>query len=174
LIIDDVPLARTVVLVDTNAIIEAVRTGTWNALTGGLLFETVEKCIEEAEAGDFTDPSYVAVSKKDLTRMNKIHRVSPADRAGHLLADPDAMGMDAGERDLFAHAHTRELSGDSVWVVCSPDKASIRAAVRIGWADRLVSLETLANEVGARPKPSFKQHFGEKFLSQFRTEYLLG
>lgn len=173
MIIDDVPLARTIVLVDTNAIIESVRTGTWNALTGGLLFETVEKCVEEAEAGDSTNPSYVAVSGKDLSRLAKVHRVSEKDRANHLLADPDAMGMDAGERDLFAHAHSRELTGDSVWVICSPDKASIRAAVRIGWADRLVSLERLANEVGARPKPSFKQHFGEKFLSRFRTEYLL-
>lgn len=168
------PLAQTVVLVDTNAIIEAVRTGTWNALTGGLLFETVEKCIEEARAGDSTNPSYVAVSKKDLARLKRVHRVTPADRASHLLTDPDAMGMDAGERDLFAHAHSREVARDSAWVICSPDKASIRAAVRIGWADRLASLEKLANEVGARPKPPFKQHVGEKFLSQFRTEYLLG
>ena len=103
------PLAQTVVFVDTNAIIEAVRTGTWNALTGGLLFETVEKCIEEARAGDSTNPSYVAVSKKDLARLKGVHRVTPADRASHLLTDPDAMGMDAGERDLFARSETKAL-----------------------------------------------------------------
>lgn len=174
MIIDDTALSRTVVLVDTNAIIEAVRTSTWNALTGGLLFQTVEECAEEAGRGDSNKPSYVAVSNKDLIRLHKVHRVSDANRAHYLLRDPDAMGMDPGERDLFAHACSREASGDSVWVVCSPDKASIRAAVRIGWADRLVSLERLSDEVGARPKLPFKAHFGETFLSQFRTEYLLG
>jgi hypothetical protein len=34
----------TVVLVDTNVIIEAIRTRCWNALTGGLRVETVAEC----------------------------------------------------------------------------------------------------------------------------------
>lgn len=174
MIIEGTTLARTVVLADTNAIIEAVRTGTWNAVTGGLLIETVEECVREARRGQSTKPSYVLVSPRDLSRINRVHRVSDSDRARHLLKDPHAMTMDLGERDLFAHAMSRDKSGDSTWVVCSPDKASIRAAVRLGWVDRLVSLEKLSTEVGGRPKPPFKQQFGEYFLSRYRTEYLLG
>lgn len=174
MIIEDTALARTVVFIDTNAIIEAVRTATWNAVTGGLLVETVEECVEEAQRGESTNPSYVLVSPKDLRRLHKVHLVSDTDRARHVLYDREAMNMDAGERDLFAHAYCRESAGDTHWVICSPDKASIRAAVRVGWADRLVSLERLSSEVGGRPKTPFKQHFGEAFLSRCRTEYLLG
>jgi hypothetical protein len=173
-IIDGSPLVSTVVLVDTNAIIEAVRTRTWNALTGGMRIQTVTECVEEARRGNSNKPAYVPVSKADLNRLDKVHNVSETDRAQHLLADPEAIGMDPGERDLFAHACVREEAGDSVWVVCSPDKASIRAAVRLEWQDRLVSLEKLSREVGARPSSPFKQHFGESFLARYRIEYLLG
>ncbi len=130
MILDNIPLAKTVVLIDTNAIIEAVRTETWNALTGGMLIETVEECRAEALRGDPTRPSYIAVSVADIGRMNRVHAVSDLARAEYLLGDPHAVGMDGGEQDLFAHAFQRAKSGDTVWVVCSPDKASIRAAVR--------------------------------------------
>ena len=143
MIIDRTPLASTVVLVDTNAIIEAVRTKTWNALTGGLRHETVDECVREAGRGNSNKPAY-EVSKADLARLARVHPVSDADRAHQLLADPDAIGMDGGERDLFAHACARDSVGDSSWVV------------------------------GARPVNTFKPHFGEGFLAAFRTEYLLG
>jgi hypothetical protein len=173
-IVDATPTSATVVLIDTNAIIEAVRTGTWNALTGAMLMETVEECVSEAGRGESTNPAYVSVGVRDLERLKRIHRVTDNDRARHLIRDPDAMRMDAGERDLFAHACFREHRGDLLWVICSPDKASIRAAVRLGWADQLVSLERIATEVGAQPKRAFKPHFEERFLSRYRTEYLLG
>ena len=35
------------VLVDTNVIIEAHRTGAWRALAGGYVLETVEDCVTE-------------------------------------------------------------------------------------------------------------------------------
>ena len=38
-------------LVDTNAIIEAHRTKSWRALTGGYAVETVEDCIMETQTG---------------------------------------------------------------------------------------------------------------------------
>lgn len=174
MILGGTPLAKTVVLIDTNAIIEAVRTGTWNGLTGGMLVETIEECRAEARRGDSTRPSYVAVSAADLGRLHRVHAVSAVQRAEYLLGDPDAVGMDAGEQDLFAHAFQRANAGDLAWVVCSPDKASIRAAVRLDWADQLRSLEALAVAVGARPTTPLKSHFQELFLSKYRTEYLLG
>jgi hypothetical protein len=41
-----------IVLVDTNIIIEAVRSHCWNALATHYAQETVEKCLEEARTGD--------------------------------------------------------------------------------------------------------------------------
>ncbi len=42
---------RGTVLVDTNVILEAHRTGTWRALTGGYRVETVEECVTETQTG---------------------------------------------------------------------------------------------------------------------------
>ena len=52
-----------VVLVDTNIIIESVRTGCWNALTTHFKVETVEKCCEEARTGEAHRPGYVKLMK---------------------------------------------------------------------------------------------------------------
>ena len=40
-----------VVLVDTNVIIEAHRSGTWAALVGAYRVETVEDCVTETQTG---------------------------------------------------------------------------------------------------------------------------
>ena len=173
-LVDDLPVGQTVLLVDTNVVIEAVRVGAWNALTGALCVETVEECRHEARRGDSTRPAYVPVSDADLARLTCVRKVSVQERAEYLLADPEAAAMDPGERDLFAHAYQRVKAGDRAWVVCSPDKASIRAAVRIGIADQLRSLETACTAVGARPRLQLKPHHQELFLSKYRTEYLLG
>src|SRR5438552_1749501 len=124
-------------LVDTNVIIEAVRTGCWRAITGRMSVETVEVCTHEAKRGDADRTGYIAVSEEDLSRLSRVHSVSETERAALVLQYPDASGMDAGERDLFAHAYAR---ADDTWILFSPDKASIRAAVRLGCADRLRSL----------------------------------
>lgn len=173
-LIEGVALADTVVLADTNVIIEAVRTGIWKALTGAFRVETVEECREEARRGQSSNPSYVPVSDADLARLGAVHVVSEAERAAYLLADPDAVGMDPGERDLFAHAWHRLQRGDPVWVLCSSDKACIRAAVRIAIADQLRSLEAACHAAGARPRTALKQHHREQFLTEHRTAYLLG
>ena len=38
-------------LVDTNVILEAHRTGSWRALAGGYAVETVEDCVTEPQTG---------------------------------------------------------------------------------------------------------------------------
>lgn len=158
-----------VILVDTNAIIEAVRSRCWNAITGAaaLALETVEECRDEAQRGNHSRPGYVPVSDTQLARLHAVHGVTELERVTFTIAYPDAEGMDLGERDLFAHAFARAQRGDDVWVVCSPDKASILAAVTLGWADRVVSLEDIARSVGARP--TLAEHFGEAWLSATRT-----
>lgn len=173
-LLDGVPRRDTVVLVDTNVLLEAVRTRCWNAVSGGLCIETVEECRDEARRGDRGRPGYVPVSEPDLARIRTVHPVTPLERAIFGMAYPDAQNMDPGERDLYAHAHRRVTAGDEVWVLCSADRACVRAAVALGWHERMHSLEALVAAVGAAPKPGLLAHHAERWLSAFRTECMLG
>ena len=174
MLIPGVAVKATVVLADTNVMIEAVRTRCWNALTGSLRVETVEECHDEAGRGSYGRSGYVEVGPGDLDRLAAVHAVTDLDRAVFGLAYADAQNMDAGERDLFAHAYGRAAGGDEEWVITSADKACIRAAVTLGWSDRVHSLGALATAVGARPGVPLAEHFGERWLSDFRTACLLG
>lgn len=60
------------------------------------------------------------------------------------------------------------------WILCSPDKASVRAAVTLGCGDRLCSLEDLARIVGTRPDPPLRHQFTSEWLRSFRTKVRLG
>lgn len=173
MLLDGVAQKDTVVLVDTNVVMEAVRTRCWNAVTGGVSVETVEECRNEALRGDRGRPGYLAVSEQDLARMRKVHPVSALGRANFAMAYPEAQNMDRGERELFTHAYARVSRGDSVWIISSADKACVRAAVALGWHERMHSLGALAAAVGVRP-PALLERYGERWLSQVRTAYLLG
>jgi len=173
-LLDGVARKDTVVLVDTNVVMEAVRTRCWNAVSGGLCVETVEECRDEALRGDRGRPGYLPVSEQDLARIRRVHPVTPLERATFALAYLNASGMDPGERDLFAHAYARAARGDSVWIVCSADKACVNAAVALGWHERMRSLGALAAAVGANSDPPLGRQFGEPWLSEVRTRYLLG
>ena len=107
---------------------------------------------------------------EDLSRLSAVHTVSVSERAAFRLAYAEADAMDAGEQDLFSHAITRQ---DDAWLLCSPDKASLKAGVKLGWEDRLCSLEELANQVGVRPNPAFHRNVGSAWLSGERTHLLL-
>lgn len=160
-----------VVLMDTNAIIEAVRTGCWRAITGRFRVETVEECRDEARRGDAMNPAYVPVSEKDLAVLAVVHGVDRVERARLALEYEFADGLDDGERDLLAHAIGRT---DDIWSLCSPDKASVRAAVALNCGDRLISLGDLSKRRGARPKPAMQDHFSEVRLQQWRVAARLG
>lgn len=165
---------RSTVLVDTNAIIESVRVGCWKALAGGLRIETVEECRDETRRGAPHRPGYVTVTSADLSRIAEIHPVTDTERATLALQYESAPDLDAGERDLIAHALARLARGDAVWVVCSPDKAAIRASVALGWGDRVRSLEELMDVVGCRSATRIANHFTTRWLSEFRTACILG
>jgi len=152
------------VLVDTNIIIEAVRIECWKAITGHFRIETVEKCCEEARTGDLHRPGYVEVSEADLKTRLTIHRVS--DKALATLALQESFRLDAGERCLWAHAMGR----DDDWFACCCDRAAVNAAVRFGWADRLVALEELVQTAGEkRAARMLKDQFRLVRLSTWRT-----
>jgi len=159
-----------VVLVDTNIIIEAVRVNCWSALTAHFSVETVEKCCEEARTGELHRPGYVEVSEKALRERLKVHLVSDIELAALGLRDPEAFRLDPGERHLWAHAVSR---GDS-WLASCCDNAAVNAAVRLGWEDRLASLEELTNAAGARPASRhLKEQFRSARLAAWRTAALL-
>ncbi len=159
---------RPPLLLDTNVIIEAVRTGCWAAIAGALPLESVETCRDEALAGGSHIRGYVRVTAAQLGRV-VVRAVEPIGRATFLLHYPEADALDAGERDLWAFALS--LPGD--WEACCADKAAVRAAVRLGWGDRLRSLERLAERVGGRPAPALQPHFTERSLSAWRTQFLM-
>ncbi len=165
-------MANPTVLVDTNVMIEAVRTSIWNAVSGGTRLETVEECASEARRGDRFSEGYTVVSEEDLGRLDEVHGVTERQRAGFLLRLGDTE-LDDGERDLFAHAMGRDEPPP--WVLTSPDRAAVRAAVGLGWKDRLISLEELAEKVGCPPAriTRLRNHFTTRWLSSARTDALL-
>jgi hypothetical protein len=164
-------VAGHVYLFDANAIIEAVRTGVWNALTGGLALHTVETCAAECRQGDRLSSGYVVVRETDLARITAIHPVHDADSASVLLMDRSE-ALDRGELELFAHALA--LPAADVWVICSPDLASVKFAVAAGVGERLISLEEAMNVAGANPKAPLRYHFTTAWISSERPKAILG
>ena len=150
-------------------VIEAVRTGCWNAITGQRTVVTVEECADELRRGDPSVRGYVRVTQQEIARMTVEPVPAPA-AAQFRLAYPAADGLDPGERDLVAFATT--LTGD--FQLCSCDKAAVVAAHALGLLDRVVSLEALAESVGARPNPQVRTQFTDTRMAQWRTALLLG
>lgn len=155
--------------VDTNIIIEAVRTRCWNALAGHYQVETARTCYNEAVAGDRLRPGYVVVDQEQLgMKLTAVHEVSDVQRAALAVRSPESDGLDDGERDLFAHLIGRT---DEFLLSCA-DRAAVKIACALGWKDRIHSLEKMAEAAGARPR--LKSHFTEGWLSEVRTRFLLG
>lgn len=157
-----------VYLLDTNAIIEAVRVGSWNALTGSLSIHTVGEVVEECRRGDRLSAGYVILNDDDLARLGDIHKVPKHGRASvELMTKSD--GLHDGEKDLFWYALNNR--GNYRWV-CSPDRGSVRFAMEHDLGDSLTSLEAALRYVGHSPDLRF--HFTDKWLSAERTNALLG
>ena len=158
-----------VVFVDTMIVIEAVRTGCWNAITGQHKIVTVEECAHELRRGDASGPGYVTVRENDIGRAT-VEPLSADAAVTFRLEYANADGLDPGERDLLALAYGWGCD----FVLCSCDKAVVVAAHTLGWLDRVVSLEALSEAVGARPNPPLKPQFTEARMSQWRTSLLMG
>ena len=157
------------VLVDTNVILESCRTGAWRAFSGGYPVETVEDCVTETQTGfqrrrpgQLIDPTALRAS------MASVHDVSDRDRASVALLASD-IELDRGEHSLWAHALIRT----DVWVLCGPDKASLRFGVRSGFRDRLFALEQLLDAVDYRPKQPLKTAYTSKWLAKTLSELVI-
>lgn len=145
-----------VVLVDTMVIIEAHRTACWRALTARYAVETVETCIAETQTGSQRRRPEAQIDPAELRKsLAAIRDVSDAERAALFVHDPTSSNLDAGERDLWAHALTR----DDAWLLSGPDTSSLRFGVRLGLRDRLVALETLLEAIGHRPRVALPRNY---------------
>lgn len=155
-----------VVLVDTNTIIEAHRVSAWAALSGGYRIETVEECVMESQTGFQRRTREETIDVRELrASMASVHATGLREHAELALRVPD-IWLDEGEASLWAHA----LQRDDTWLLCGPDKASLRCGVRLGHRERLVSLEELVERVGHRPKPRFREQYTRRWLDQALSE----
>lgn len=160
---------RGPVLVDTNAILEIYRVGSWRALSGGYGVETVEDCVTETQTGFQRRSPELQIDLAELrASLKAVHPVIDAQRAVVAVRAPD-IALDVGERSLWAHALTRS----DAWVLCGPDKASMRFGVRVGLKDRLIALETLLGDAGHRPKVPLKPAYTAKWLDRLLGELFI-
>jgi hypothetical protein len=77
--------------------------------------------------------------------LGAVQKVADAERAAAVVREPMLSFLDLGEQSLWAHA----LSRPDEWVLCGPDKASLRFGVRL--ARHLA----LANDLAARVNHAF-------------------
>lgn len=159
---------RAILLVDTNVIIEAHRTGTWRALVGGYRVETVEDCVTETQTGFQLRRQDLLISIGSLRASVSEHSVGNEERA-ELAVRTQGITLDKGEESLGAHA----LKRDDDWMFCGPDKASLRCGVRLGFRERIVSLEELLDRVGHGPRRGLKRHYTRKWLDESLGEVVL-
>lgn len=161
---------RGSVLVDTNVIIECWRLKMWRALSGGYKVETVEDCITETQTGFQRryDEEQIDATVLRGSLAAPAHPVTDAqlirvcERAGDIH-------LDVGETSLWAHA----LARDDAWVLCGPDRASLRFAVHAGFRERMTSLESLLVEAGHTPKKAMGISFREKWLRKVLSEMVV-
>jgi hypothetical protein len=157
---------RGAVLVDTNAILECWRIGAWRALAGGYAVETVEDCVIETQTGFQRRRQEQQIDNAALrASLAAVHLVTDAERAAVVVREAMFSFLDPGEQSLWAHALTRT----DAWVLCGPDKASLRVGVRLGFRDRLVALEDLLQAVGHKAsglRPAYTLSWHAKALGE--------
>jgi hypothetical protein len=154
------------VLVDTNVILECWRVGAWRALTGGYRVETVEDCVIETQTGYQRRRTEQRIDTAALrASLAAVQSVGDAERAAAIVRELMFSFLDLGEQSLWAHA----LSRKDDWVLCGPDKASLRFGVRLGLRERLVALEGLLQDVGHKAsglRPAYTSGWLAKTLGE--------
>jgi hypothetical protein len=158
------------VLVDTNVVLECWRVGSWRALASGYGVETVEDCVAETQTGFQRRRPEQRIDAAVLrSSLAGVHDVTAAQLAAAIVRDETISFLDVGERSLWAHALTR----DDAWILCGPDRASLRLGIRFGFRDRLVALERLLSDVGHRPRQALRPAYTTRWLDTALAELSL-
>jgi hypothetical protein len=160
----------SIVLVDTNVIIEAHRTNCWNQISESFDLRTVAKVVEETQTGfqnrqpeTWIDEANLRASLGAIINVTETDRVTFNMNHGH-------PSLDDGERDLLIYAETLT---EPMWLLNSPDMAAVKFAHQNGWIDRLVSLEAMASRLKARLRADLKGQYTDRWLSQKKISLLL-
>jgi hypothetical protein len=164
---------KKIVLVDTNVLLEAHRTGCLKALCAQYSIVTVSKCIEETQTGfHLRRPEDTIAREFLLSSLADVAEVSEVKLATLELRLPSGPYLDDGEKHLLAHALTRS----DAYLLCGPDRAMIRAAAKLNLTERLVSLGQLAVEanVGNRQIKLLSENFGKRWLEDERAKAVFG
>ena len=162
-------LHRGPVLVDTNVILESHRAGAWRALAGAYRVETSEDCVAETQTGFQRRRPEQRIDARELREsLAAVHSIAARYRAELAIRVPD-IALDIGEASLWAHA----LSRKDAWVLCGPDKASLRCGVRLGFRDWLVSLEGLLDDVGHRTREPLRAPYTRRWHESTLGELVL-
>ena len=157
------------ILVDTNAIIEAHRVRGWRALASSYQIETVEDCVTETQTGFQNRPPEQQIDVQALrSSLGEIHPVGNLEQAT-LALRIQGISLDLGEKSLWAHA----LGRNDLWLLCGPDKASLRAGVRLGFRNQIISLESLFDRIGHKPRVSLKDVYTKKWLRKTLSQLVL-
>lgn len=161
----------SIVLVDTNVIIEAHRTGCWTPIAHYFNLHTVSKVIEETQTGHQNRSEESHIDEANLrSSFSVIMDVTETERVSfNMLHDHPA--LDDGEKDLLIYA---ESLSTPVWLLNSPDMAAVRFSHQQGWTDRLVSLESMSSHLKARLKEDLHWNYTEGWLSEKKTKLHLG
>ncbi|HCE45449.1 MAG TPA: hypothetical protein DET40_18065 [Lentisphaeria bacterium] len=59
-----------------------------------------------------------------------------------------------------------------IFYICSPDRACIKAAYKLGLIDKVISLENLTESCSIK-NPKTRKHFPKKWLQDFKTTLAL-
>jgi hypothetical protein len=162
------PPGEPPILVDTNVILEGHRTGSWRALVGRFRVETVTDCVIETQTGAQKRRPEQRIDPAEL-RLGAVHDVTDVERAVALTRDDLVRFLDPGEQALWAHAIGRV----DTWLLCGPDKASLRLGVRLGFRDRMVAFEALLDDAGHRPRTPLRTHYTKAWLATCLAELAL-
>lgn len=157
-----------VVLVDTNVIIEGHLRSCWAALAGAYRLQTAEQCVVEAMTGRHDWNGKRPSEPKLRQSFNSIHSVGTFELAEVALRGGAA--LDPGEQALWAHA----LARTDAWILCGPDRASMRFGYEQDQRDRLVSLGGLLRQIRFTPSNPLRPHFEQAWLDDVINKLILG
>lgn len=158
----------TPILLDTTAILEAHEADCWRALAGQYRFETVEQCVIETQTGYQHRNPEVQIDEQVLrSQLHAVHRVTEAELA-KVYVSKGGLGLHEGEQALWAHA----LGRDDFWILCGPDRASMKFGADNKCRDRLISLGELASRINLRVK--LQDHHTKPWLDGLLANHALG
>ena len=136
---------------------------------GAYVVETVDDCVAETQTGyRARTPEQLIEASNLKASLGAVHEVTDSERA-ELALRVNGIALDRGEESLLAHA----LGRTGTWFLCGPDRASLRAGVRLGLRERLVSMEELLDRAGNRPLRGLRPAYTREWMARAVNEMVV-